>query len=124
MNFIRKHYLEISDQELTLCLPGFLVSILPGLDDQNEQTHKLIKEIFAKARQKVGETNFFGIYWAVILRTTRVRLSGLKYLVETVPSYKVFEEGSEEVRNECIKNYYPNIDVLIVNSLLSGMIIN
>ena len=112
----------MSDQELILCLPGFLVSILPGLDDQNEQIHKLIKEIFGKTRQKVGETNFFGVFWAVILRTTRVRLSGLKYLVEVIPNYNIYDEGNDEVKTVCIRNYYPNIDVLVVNSLLAGII--
>jgi hypothetical protein len=120
LNVIKKHYLEISDQELTLCLPGFLVSILPGLEDQNEQIHKLIKEIFSKARQKVGEINFFGVYWAVILRTTRVRLSGMKYLVEAIPAYKIYDEGNEETRRDYVRNYYPNVGVLVVNSMLAG----
>lgn len=114
--------MEISDQELTLCLPGFLVSILPGLEDQNEQIHKLIKEIFGRARQKVGETNFFGVYWAVILRTTRVRLSGMKYLVEAIPHYKVYEESSEEGKRDYVRNFYPNIGVLVVNALLAGIL--
>lgn len=117
---MKKHYLEISDQELTLCLPGFLVSILPGLEDQNEQIHKLIKEIFLKARQKVGETNFFGVFWAVVLRTTRVRLSGLKYLVDAIPPYKAYEEGNEDFKKDYVRNYYPNIAILVVNSMLAG----
>ena len=121
---IEKHYLDISDKELTLCLPGLLASILPGLDDQNEQIHKMIKKIFVKARPLVKETTFFGVYWAVILRTTRVRLSGLKYLVEAIPLYKAFEEGNEEFRNQMITNFYPNLHVLVVNSLLAGMTLN
>ena len=96
---------------------------MPGLEDQNEQIHKLIKEIFLKARQKVGETNFFGIFWAVILRTTRVRLSGLKYLVEAIPVYKQYEENKDDIQKDFVKNYYPNISILVVNSLLAGTII-
>jgi hypothetical protein len=92
------------------------------LEDQNEQIHKLIKEIFGRARQKVGETNFFGVYWAVILRTTRVRLSGLKYIVEAIPPYKAYDEGSEESKKDYVRNYYPNISVLVVNSMLAGII--
>ena len=73
------------------------------------------------ARQRVLESTFFGIYWTVILRTTRVRLSGLKYLVEAIPIYKLFEEYSEEKKIELLRNYYPNINVLVLNSLLAGM---
>jgi hypothetical protein len=92
-NIIKKHYLEISNAELAMCLPGFLVSILPGLEEQNENLLKIIKEIFAKARTMVGDSVFFGTLWSVILRTQRMRLAGMKYVSEVVPMYKVLEEG-------------------------------
>lgn len=114
LNLIKKQFLEINDQELQLVLPGLLVSILPGLDDSNEQTHRLIKEIFKGIRVKVGEKNFFGVFWAVVLRTVRVRLSGLKYLVEGIPQYKPMEE---EALKEYISSFYPNVSILVINSL-------
>lgn len=115
-NIIKKHYLELTPQELVLCLPGFLASILPGLDDQNENLLKNLKEIFAKARQKVGDNCFYGGLWSVILRTQRLRLVGMKYINDTVPLYKTIEENND-LKAEYIFNYYPNLSVLVINAL-------
>lgn len=115
-NIIKKHYLELSNQELLLCLPGFLASILPGLDDQNETLLKILKEIFLKSRQKVGDNCFYGVLWSVILRTQRLRLVGMKYINETVPPYKTLEENMD-TKDEYISNYYPNLSVLVLNAL-------
>lgn len=119
-NIIRKHYLEIADQELALALPGFLVSILPGLDEQNEALIKTLKEIFERVRSKVGESHFFGVLWTVILRTHRIRLAGIKYLNDAVPTYKVVEKSPETIQN-IIDNFFPNMGVLTINSLISVM---
>jgi hypothetical protein len=119
-NIVKKHYIELQDSELALCLPGLLGSVLPGLDDQNETILKTIKEIFAKIRSKVGETFFFGTLWDLILRTQRLRLVGLKYLNEVIPLYKTIEtQENPEAMEEYIKNYYPNLPVLVINSLTS-----
>jgi hypothetical protein len=116
-NIIKKHYLEISDQELVLCLSGFLVSILPGLEEQNETLLKSIKEIFVKARQKVGESCFYGVLWTVILRTQRMRLAGMKYISESLAPYKTLEENNFETKDEYVINFYPNLPVLVINAL-------
>jgi hypothetical protein len=120
-NIIKKHYLELNDAEFALCLPGFLVSILPCLDDQNESLIKSIKDIFAKARQKVGDYNFYGQLWTVILRTHRIRLVGMKYAMESIPIYKTVDGNEENQEDmEIFKNnYYPNMNILVINSLIS-----
>lgn len=116
-NIIKKHYLEISDQELVLCLSGFLVSILPGLEEQNDNLLKSLKEIFIKARQKVGDSCFYGMLWTVILRTQRMRLAGMKYISESIGPYKILEENNFETKEEYVINFYPNLGVLVVNAL-------
>lgn len=118
-NIIKKHYLELKEEEFASCLPGFLTSILPCLDDQNETLIKSIKEIFQKARQKVGERVFYGELWSTILRTHRIRLVGMKYAMESIPVYKAPEENSEEDMKKFIDCYYPNMNVLVINSLIS-----
>lgn len=118
-NIIKKHYLELKEEEFASCLPGFLTSILPCLDDQNEALIKSIKEIFQKARQKVGERIFYGELWSTILRTHRIRLVGMKYAMESIPIYRTPEENSEEDMKRFINNYYPNMNVLVINSLIS-----
>jgi len=118
-NIIKKHYLELKDEEFASCLPGFLTSILPCLDDQNETLIKNIKEIFQKARQKVGERVFYGELWSTILRTHRIRLVGMKYAMESIPVYKPPEENAEEDMKNFIESFYPNLNVLVINSLIS-----
>lgn len=116
-NIIKKHYLEIPDQELALALPAFIISILPGLEEQNETMVKNIKDILLKVRSKVAESYFFGTFWFIMLRTIRIRLVGMKYLSEVIPVYKVIEE------NESYENikatFMPNLGVLVINSLIS-----
>jgi hypothetical protein len=118
-NIIKKHYLELKEEEFASCLPGFLTSILPCLDDQNEILIKSMKEIFLKARQKVGERIFYGELWSTILRTHRIRLVGMKYAMESIPVYKAPEENAEEDMKKFIKSYYPNMNVLVINALIS-----
>lgn len=124
-NIIKKHYLELTDDEFRSCLPGFLISILPCLDDQNEALIKSIKEIFARARQKVEDTEFYGQLWSVILRTHRIRLVGMKYAMESIPIFKPSEANNEnkealEIEMKTFLNsYYPNLNVLVINSLIS-----
>lgn len=120
-SIIKKHYLELNDEEFELCLPGFLVSILPCLDDQNESLIKSIKEIFSVARQKVGDNCFYGQLWTVILRTQRIRLVGMKYAMESIPIYKSNNDTQEDEEDMNIfkKNYYPNLNILVINSLIS-----
>lgn len=118
-NIIKKHYIELKEEEFASCLPGFLTSILPCLDDQNETLIKSIKEIFLKARQKVGERVFYGELWSSILRTHRIRLVGMKYAMESIPVYKAPEENAEEDMKKFIESFYPNLNVLVINALIS-----
>ncbi len=118
-NIIKKHYLELKEEEFASCLPGFVTCILPCLDDQNEILIKSLKEIFLKARQKVGERVFYGELWSAILRTHRIRLVGMKYAMESIPVYKAPEDNAEEDMKKFIESYYPNINVLVINALIS-----
>ncbi len=103
---------------MALCLPGFLVSLLPGLDDQNETLIKALTEIFNKTRAKVGDAKFFGTLWTESLRTPRIRLCSIKYLLNAIPQYKTIER-TPEVKDEFIASYYPNINILVINSLIA-----
>ena len=177
-DIIKKHYLTLEISEFKLSLPGMLASILPALEEQNETMQKSIREVFLKAREKSGDTYFFGTLWSIIFRNKKLRIDCMKYISEVIPPYnemtnnnsnesdnenekekekKIEEEICEEVednndiiekdkeintneelneikevkpvkkkkysRDEVISNFYPNVSILVLNSL-QELIIN
>ena len=61
-------FLRLDQNELSLCLPGLLSSLIPGLDDNNEKTSQKIYTIFDKIKEKMKKGVFYGIYWSLLLR--------------------------------------------------------
>ncbi|MCQ2815665.1 MAG: dopey family protein [archaeon] len=114
---ILNKYILLPREELELCLPGLLVSILPGLEEQNETNTKLIKEIFNKIRLRLLDDVFYGNLWSIIIRNQRLRGAASKYILETVPTYKSYMEKEAPERKEIIERYYPKINTLVVNAL-------
>jgi hypothetical protein len=105
-------FLSLNKEELKLCLPGLLSSLIPGLDDNNEQTTKLIFKTFNKFisnNQNEMERDFFGIYWMLLLRCQHLRASGIKYLLERIKKYQELvildEDKKKEIIDKLIKNY-------------------
>ena len=84
---IKKHYLTLEISEFKLSLSGMLASILPALEEQNEEMQKTIREIFQEAREKCGDTFFFGTLWSIIFRNKKLRIDCMKYINEIIPSY-------------------------------------
>jgi hypothetical protein len=84
MDMIRDKILKF-DRELTLCLPGFLVCMLPALEEQNTEQLKKIEEILLETEKIVGTSKFFGEIWKTIIRSPRCRLSAFKYLDRKIP---------------------------------------
>lgn len=118
LEFITKHILELNAEEFIVCNHGFMVSILPGLDDNDENLVRSIKEVYAKAREKIGNKTFFQGLWSVMLHTNRIRIAGIKYLLDVVPTHiQITKDGRdyEEIKAE----YYPNIRILVLNSIIA-----
>jgi hypothetical protein len=84
LSIIETYILQL-DKELVLSLPGFMICMLPALEDQNAQILKRVEGILAKAEEAVGTSEFFGEIWKAMLRTTRTRLSSIKYLEKKIP---------------------------------------
>ena len=81
--------------ELTLCLPGLLTSLIQGLDDNNDNTRDRIYTTFSDLSRKVSENVFYGIYWTLILRNKLLRASGIKFLLEKIIKYADFQKLSD-----------------------------
>ena len=80
-----KDYLLKFEKELLISLSAFLLGILPGLDDNNEELVSKIHEILKTTEQIVGTSKFYGEIWKTMLRSPRTRLSAIKYLDAKVP---------------------------------------
>lgn len=84
MEMIKDKILKF-DRELVLCLPGFLVCMLPALEEQNTEQLKKIEEILLETEKIVGTSKFIGEIWKTIVRSPRCRLSAIKYLDRKIP---------------------------------------
>ena len=109
-------FCNLNEVELKLCLPGLLSSLIPGLDDNNEETTKNIYSAFDELDSKVKH-NFFGVYWMLLLRCKHLRNSGIKYLLEKVIKYKDIKSQDESTQKVTIEKYFPNINTTVVNAL-------
>ena len=116
-NIIYGCFLCFRSDELTLCLPGLLTSLIQGLDDNNDNTREKIYTTFNDLMKKVSENVFYGIYWTLILRNKLLRPSGTKFLLEKIIKYSDYEKLTESEKEEVIFNVYPNINTVVVNAL-------
>ena len=78
-------YVVSFEKELLLSLPGFMICMLPALEDQNADKLKRVEEIMKKTEKAVGTSEFYGEIWKAMLRTNRTRLSAIKYLEKRIP---------------------------------------
>ena len=103
--------------EVVLCLPGLLTSLIQGLDENNDTTKERIYTILSDLSKKVTESVFYGNYWTLILRNKLLRPSGMKYLLENIVKYSDFQNMSQDKKEEIISNEFPNINTVVVNAL-------
>ena len=115
---VSENLLSINPDELTMCFPGLLASLIPGLDDNNESTTKLIFQAFEDFITKLNnKQTFFGSYWTLLLRNKHLRSSGMKYLIENTIKYSELRKKPIDEQKTIIENYYPNINTTVVNAL-------
>ena len=115
-NIVKNNLLCIDINELILCLPGLLDSIIPGLDDNNDKVTGMIFETLESIKLRIKEHTFFGVYWTLILRNKHIRTSGMKYLIEKTNKYQDFMNMKMK-KEDIIYNYFPNINTVVVNAL-------
>jgi hypothetical protein len=84
LEIIGTYVLEMK-KELILALPGFMLCMLPALEDQNGDILKRVEDILVKTEKIVGTSEFYGEMWKAMLRTPRCRLSAIRYLDKRIP---------------------------------------
>ena len=110
-------FLKLQPNELNLCLPGLLSSLIPGLDDNNEEISQKIYSVFDQLRKIMRPGIFYGTYWSLLLKNKLLRPSGIKYLFEKMIKYYDYDLLDEEKKKEKLEDEFPNINNLVVNSL-------
>lgn len=116
---IQNKFKDLSSTELRVCLTGLLVSILPAIEEQNEDNSKLVKEIFQDLRIRLSDAHFFGCLWSIILRNEHLRQSGMRYINEVFPSYKEYEAANDKDKEKIKEDYYPQLSPMVLNAISS-----
>lgn len=62
-----------------------MVCMLPALDDQSEAITKKVEDILIKTEKIVGTKMFYGTIWMTLLRSSRTRIGGLKFIDKSIP---------------------------------------
>jgi hypothetical protein len=73
------------EKELVMSLSGFLIFLVPALEDTTPELISKAYEIMAKTEKFVGTSKLYGEIWKTALRTPRARLSALRYLEKKIP---------------------------------------
>ena len=81
---MNNYILELKE-ELIVSLPGFIISMIHGLDTIKEDERKPIEEILEKTQKIVGTSRFFGEMWKTMLRSTKCCEHAIKYLDRKIP---------------------------------------
>ena len=110
-------FLQLEQNELNLCLSGLLSSLIPGLDDNNEEITQKIYLTFDELKKKMKPGVFYGTYYSILLRNKLLRASGIKYLLERIIKFENYKELSDEQKKEKLLDEFPNANSLVVNSL-------
>ena len=116
-NIVISCFLKLDQNELNLCLPGLLSSLIPGLDDNNDTTTQKIYSVFDEIRKMMKKGVFYGTYWSLLLKNKSLRPSGIKYLFQKIIKYNEYAELDDEKKKSILEDEFPNINNLVVNSL-------
>ena len=84
LDFVSENVLKL-EKELLICLPGFLLCMIPALEDQNSELLRRVERILARTEEIVGTSKFYGEIWKTMTRTPRARLSAIKFLDRKIP---------------------------------------
>ncbi len=81
----------ILDLEIIPLLSGLLTSLLPGLEEQDEQLQTKIMELLREINEIVGDKFFISNIWFIMLKNSKNRLSAFKVLNQKFGSKNVIQ---------------------------------
>ncbi|EGR32622.1 hypothetical protein IMG5_076520 [Ichthyophthirius multifiliis] len=123
LKLIDDFFLDLEIQLIPF-LPALIASILPGLQDNDEQIKKQTQNILDKIQSIVGYKYFFSALWLTILRVPRIRIVGYKLLnkktsnIQNMEDSGLFRDNDQVLQNtiSCSSLYSNQIDFKQKNS--------
>ena len=73
------------EKELVMSLSGFLMFLIPALEDNSQENVSKAYEILAQTEKFVGTSKLYGEIWKTVLRTPKARLPALRYMDRRIP---------------------------------------
>lgn len=102
--FLTNRYLKLQKEEIYLSLPGFIIGIIPGLEEIKDNLVRSIIELIGKIIKKIGSGDFFDILYMTMIKNPSIRNAGIKLISQIIPifnlqtSMKLYEEGKNKKR--------------------------
>jgi hypothetical protein len=85
----------IISNEILPMIVGLVTSILPGLEEKDELIQKKIYDIFSRLQSCIGERFLTGAVWIAILRTPKVRMTAIQYLMKIAKKKQANKDPDE-----------------------------
>mmetsp|Transcript_12924 Transcript_12924/g.51598 ORF Transcript_12924/g.51598 Transcript_12924/m.51598 type:complete len:1773 (-) Transcript_12924:44-5362(-) len=99
---------------LTPCLSGFIMAILPGLEEESSEFYDKCLKLLHMTSQKVGRQVFYCAMWKAVLMGPSVRGCAVTYLNLKLPR-------PDDRDPDNLTEHFPHKDTLVHNALLTGL---
>lgn len=113
LEIFEHHFLPLG-AHLTPCLTGFIMAVLPGLEEESSEFYDKSLRILQMTSQKVGRTVFFCAMWKAVLMGPSVRGCAVAFLNLKLPR-------PEDHTPEKTAEHFPHKDTLVRNALIAGL---
>ena len=81
LNIYRKYYLPLG-RYLESCLKGFIIAILPCLEEENNEFFELAMGILEESISSTNQQHFYDAMWNAIASNTQYRLGALNFFLK------------------------------------------
>lgn len=103
-------YLPLGENLLP-CLTGFVMALVPGLEETNSEFYRSIVKLLEQVKAKVGAENLYHSLWKTISLNPSVRIGAINFMMETLP------KGSNIERAQ----FMPNTSTLVLNAMIRAI---
>ncbi|UYV67369.1 DOPEY1 [Cordylochernes scorpioides] len=90
LSLYETHFVPLAAQ-LTPCLHGFLMGVLPGLEEGTDYYSK-VDSLLAQVCQAVGPMTFYGSLWRCVLTNPSIRLPAITFIISHFNRKQPIEE--------------------------------
>eukprot|EP01094_Clydonella_sp_ATCC50884_P023658 TRINITY_DN5731_c0_g2_i1.p1 TRINITY_DN5731_c0_g2~~TRINITY_DN5731_c0_g2_i1.p1 ORF type:complete len:1753 (+),score=537.61 TRINITY_DN5731_c0_g2_i1:137-5395(+) len=108
------HFLPLGSA-LAPCLSGLIMSLLPGLEEENGEFYDRCRKLLDYISKKTSSQLFFRALWKCVMVSSTIRLPAISYLTQRLPQHK------NEMSKESVTAFIPDASTLVRNALRCGL---